>query len=174
MTEASRCIYTLIFPLTEPATNHCPGNELGYLHIVERPNIHIISLQLVIHYYTCEHWLIATEPYDRIPTTSLTEGFQPGPARSQLLPSLRALADCSLNLWTDRLTILSVGTCVYIISLCLHVLSGNPSGPQPMLSASAVFLFTWLEHPVKKSLSKVSMQHMKPYNCALTVLQLLS
>ena len=68
VTEASRCIYTLICPLTGPATNHCPGNGLGHLKIVERPNVHIISLQLLIHYYAWEHWLIATEPYDRIPT----------------------------------------------------------------------------------------------------------
>ena len=52
MTEASRCIYTLICPLTEPATNHCPGNGLGHLRIVERPNVHIISLQLVVHDFT--------------------------------------------------------------------------------------------------------------------------
>ena len=62
MTEASWCIYTLICPLTGPATNHCPGNGLGHFRIVERLNVHIISPQLVIHYYTCEHWLIATEP----------------------------------------------------------------------------------------------------------------
>ena len=35
---------------------------------MERPNVHIISLQLVIHDYTCEHWFIATEPYNKIPT----------------------------------------------------------------------------------------------------------
>ena len=63
MNEASQCIYTLICPLTGAATNHC----LGHLWIVECPNVHIISLQLVIH-YACEHWLISTELYDRIPT----------------------------------------------------------------------------------------------------------
>ena len=68
MTEASQCIYTLICPLTGPATNHCPGNGLGHLWIGEHPNVHIILVQLVIHYYASEHWLIATEPYDRIPT----------------------------------------------------------------------------------------------------------
>ena len=68
ITEASRCIYTLICPLTGPATNPCPGNGLGHLLIVKRPNDHIISLQLVIYIYACEHWLIAAEPYDRIPT----------------------------------------------------------------------------------------------------------
>ena len=68
MTEASRCIYTLICSLTRPATYHCPENGLGHLQIVECPNVHMISLQLVIHDYTCEHWLTATEPYDRIPT----------------------------------------------------------------------------------------------------------
>ena len=62
MTEASSCTYTLICPLTGPATNHCPGNGLGYLRLVERPNVHIISLQLIIHYYACERRLIATEP----------------------------------------------------------------------------------------------------------------
>ena len=67
MTEASWCIYTLICPLTGPATNHCPENELGHLWIAEHPNVHLISLQLTIH-YACEYWLIATEPYDRIPT----------------------------------------------------------------------------------------------------------
>ena len=67
MTEASQCMYTLICPLTGPATNHCPGNGLGHLQIVEHPNVHIISLLLVVH-YAYEHWLIAIEPYDRIPT----------------------------------------------------------------------------------------------------------
>ena len=67
MTEASQCICTLICPFTGPTTNHCQGNRLGHLRIVEYPNVHIISLQLLIH-YTCEHWPIATEPYDRIPT----------------------------------------------------------------------------------------------------------
>ena len=70
MTEASWCIYTLICPLTEPATNHCPGNGLGHLRIVECPNVYIISLQLIIH-YACEHWLIAIEPYDKIPTEEI-------------------------------------------------------------------------------------------------------
>ena len=68
MTEASRFIYTLICPLTGPATNCCPGNGLDNLQILEHPKVHIISLQFVIHGYACEHWLIATEPYDRIPT----------------------------------------------------------------------------------------------------------
>ena len=78
MTEASRCICTLICPLTGPATDHCPGNGLGHLRIVEWLNVHIISLQLIIHGYVCEHWLIATEPYDRIPTelTRLNETFR--------------------------------------------------------------------------------------------------
>ena len=68
MTEASWCIYTLIYRLIRPTTNHYPGNRLGHLWIVEHPNVHIISLQLVIHGYACEHWLIATESYVRIPT----------------------------------------------------------------------------------------------------------
>ena len=46
MTEASRCIYTLICPLSGPTTNHCAGNGLGHLRIVECPNVYIISLQL--------------------------------------------------------------------------------------------------------------------------------
>ena len=53
MTEASQCIYTLIFPHTGPATNHCQGNGLGHFQIVERPYVFIISLQLIIHYYAC-------------------------------------------------------------------------------------------------------------------------
>ena len=65
-TEGIPC--TLICPLTGPTTNHCPGNGLGHLQIVERPNVHIISLQLVIHDHTCQQWLIATEPDDRILT----------------------------------------------------------------------------------------------------------
>ena len=68
MTEASRCIYTLICPLAGPATNHCPGNGLGHLWIVECPNVHIISLQLIILDDAGEDWLIASEPYDRIST----------------------------------------------------------------------------------------------------------
>ena len=68
MTEASWCIYTVIYSLTGPATNHCPEIGLSHLWIVERPNVHIISIQFIIHYYACEHWLIATKPYDRIPT----------------------------------------------------------------------------------------------------------
>ena len=28
---------------------------------MERANVHMISLQRVIHYYACENWLIATE-----------------------------------------------------------------------------------------------------------------
>ena len=68
MTEASRYICTLICPLTGPATNHCTGNGLGNLQIVERPNVHIISLQLVIH-YAYEHWLIASEFW--IPTINI-------------------------------------------------------------------------------------------------------
>ena len=96
MTEASWCIYTQIYPLIGPATNHCPENGLSHLQIMERPNVHIISLQLVIHYYTCEHcgrpihsalchieamsfvnyytcehWLIAIEPYNRISTLTI-------------------------------------------------------------------------------------------------------
>ena len=51
--------------------NHCSRNRLGHFLIVERPNVHIISIQLLILYYACEHWLIATEPYDRIPTILL-------------------------------------------------------------------------------------------------------
>ena len=50
------------------AINHYPRNGLGHLWIVEHPIVHIISLQHVIHYYTCEDWFIATEPQDRIPT----------------------------------------------------------------------------------------------------------
>ena len=70
MTKASRCVYTLIHPLTGPANNHQQENGLSHLQIMEHPNVHIISLQLVIHYLTCEHWFIATEPYDRIPTAT--------------------------------------------------------------------------------------------------------
>ena len=66
MTEATWCIYTLICPLTGPAINHSPGNGVGHLWIVKRPYDHIISL--VIRHHACEQWLIATEPYDRVPT----------------------------------------------------------------------------------------------------------
>ena len=68
MTEASWCLYTLICLFTRPATNYYPGNGFGHLRIVEHPNVYIISLQLVIQSDTCEHWLIATESYDRIST----------------------------------------------------------------------------------------------------------
>ena len=69
-TEASRCIYTLTCLLTGPAANHCVGNGLGHLWIVKCPNVHIISLQLFTSTCSSLHmklWLIATEPYDRIP-----------------------------------------------------------------------------------------------------------
>ena len=75
MTEASWCIYTLICQLTGPVTNHCPANGLGHLRMVEHSNVHIISLQLVIHGYACEHWLIATETYDRIPASVIARTF---------------------------------------------------------------------------------------------------
>ena len=68
MTEVSRCIYAVISPLNGPATNHCPENGLGHHRIVECPNVHRISLQLVIHNDACEHWPIATEPWDWIST----------------------------------------------------------------------------------------------------------
>ena len=74
MTEASRYIYTLIYPFTGPATNHCPENRLSHLQLMECPNVHIISLQLVTHhFYTNECWLIATELYKRIPILSSKE-----------------------------------------------------------------------------------------------------
>ncbi len=56
MTEASWCIYTLIYPFTGPATNHCSENGLSHFRIMECPNVHIISLQLVTHsFYTCNY-----------------------------------------------------------------------------------------------------------------------
>ena len=58
MIEASQCIYALICPLTVPATSHFPGNGLGHLRIVECPNVHIISIPLLIHYYACENKLV--------------------------------------------------------------------------------------------------------------------
>ena len=68
LTEASQCKYTLICPLTGPATNLCPENGLGHLRIVEGPDVHVISPQLLIHHHACEHRPIATVPYDIILT----------------------------------------------------------------------------------------------------------
>ena len=77
MTKASWYIFTLIYPFTGPATNHCPKNGLSHLRIMECPNVHIISLQLITHrFYANEWWLIATELYKRIPT-SLFESKNP-------------------------------------------------------------------------------------------------
>ena len=113
MTEASRCIYIVIYPLTGPAANPCAGNGLDHLWRVERPNVYIISLQLVIHYYyACEHWLIATEPYNRIPTRVIlrtnyvanssnqsTHSLVSQPKKFQNLPQLK-LQKQKCNLFT--------------------------------------------------------------------------
>ena len=69
MTEANRCIYALICLFTGLATKNWAWNGFGHLWIMERPNVHIISLQLIIH-YAGENWLIATETYNRIPMPS--------------------------------------------------------------------------------------------------------
>ena len=48
-------IYILIYPFTGPATNHCPENGLGHLRIMECPDVHIISFQLITyHFYETE------------------------------------------------------------------------------------------------------------------------
>ena len=70
MTEASQYIYiySLIYPFTGPATNHCPENGLSHLRMMECSNVLIISLQLVTYrFYANEYWLIATKLYERIP-----------------------------------------------------------------------------------------------------------
>ena len=48
MTEGSRYIYiyTLICPLTGPATNHCAGTGFGHLRKIEYPNVHEFPFQL--------------------------------------------------------------------------------------------------------------------------------
>ena len=49
-------IYILIYPFTGPATNHGPENGPNHLRIMESPNVHIISLQLVTHcFYATEY-----------------------------------------------------------------------------------------------------------------------
>ena len=51
MTEANWYMYTLIYKFTGPATNHCPKNGLSHLWIMECLNVHIISLELITHYF---------------------------------------------------------------------------------------------------------------------------
>ena len=62
---------TLIYPLTGPATNLCPENGLSHLQIMECPNVHIISLQLITNwFYATGCWIKATDLYERISTIS--------------------------------------------------------------------------------------------------------
>ena len=86
MTETSRHIYTLIYPFTEPATNHCSENGLNHMRVMEYPDVHKISPFSVLHHthnsnsYATEWWLIATKLHVSIRVKSDTRELGYGPA----------------------------------------------------------------------------------------------